>query len=446
MKKINDLIDKIKYEYLEEFSFILLLFWAISPVVEYFFSKFIPIFNKVYFSFIIYIIGALGILEYIIYFIKQKRDGKINKKKFLCEILILILILLGIISSIFSKNPKLSFLGDNYRKEGLIVYIMYVGFILSSSIIKSDGYKKNLLKVIIFSALIITILPLFKSNFTYVNFTNVFRNPNHYGYYLMITLTISIFMFIGNDKYKKIFYLLIYIFLLYILIRNDTFGCFLSISISLIILFIYSLIKKYRRISVISSIIIFVLVSFLVSHYDIKIGERLHFDDTSGIIIKNISRLFNDTDTIINDGLKATEKTDLVGSCRGFLWRNAIDYTLSHPIIGGGMESLNEYYQSLNFFHNDRPHNIILQVAAFIGIPGAITYISLILTLAFNNLKNIKTNSINIMIYFTAMTYFISSIFGNSMYYTSPYFMILLGLLIGLYRDNIKIKEKIKYY
>ena len=39
---------------------------------------------------------------------------------------------------------------------------------------------------------------------------------------------------------------------------------------------------------------------------------------------------------------------------------------------------------------------------------------------------------INFMVYVTAMCYFISSNFGNSMYYTSPYFMILLGFLIGM--------------
>jgi O-antigen ligase len=115
---------------------------------------------------------------------------------------------------------------------------------------------------------------------------------------------------------------------------------------------------------------------------------------------------------------------------------------VEHPIVGGGMESLNEYYHSQDNFINDRPHNIFLQISSFIGIPGAIVYLILILVLAFNNLKNIKDNTMNIMIYFTAMTYFISSVFGNSMYYTSPYFMILLGLLIGIYKDNIKIKEK----
>ena len=106
------------------------------------------------------------------------------------------------------------------------------------------------------------------------------------------------------------------------------------------------------------------------------------------------------------------------------------------------MESLQEYYRSQKGYINDRPHNIILQVSAFIGIPGAIIYLALIIVIAWYNLKNIKKDGMNIMIYFTAMCYFISSMFGNSMYYTSPYFMILLGLLIGLYRDNVKEKPK----
>ena len=110
------------------------------------------------------------------------------------------------------------------------------------------------------------------------------------------------------------------------------------------------------------------------------------------------------------------------------------------------MECLKEYYandsKTYNEHYSSRPHNIILQVAAFIGIPGAIIYISLILYIAISNLIIMKDNPIHITIYLTAMSYFISSMFGNSMYYTSPYFMILLGLLIGFNRYNKRLTKK----
>lgn len=45
------------------------------------------------------------------------------------------------------------------------------------------------------------------------------------------------------------------------------------------------------------------------------------------------------------------------------------------------------------------------------------------------------------MCLFMVIAYLISAMFGNSMYYTSPYFFILLGFLMG---ENLKQNENIK--
>ena len=436
---MSKIINSIKYEYLEIISCFFLLFWTISPIIEYFLKN--TSLYTTYFTFIIYLIGIFGILLYVIYFIKLKKDNKFNIKRFIPELLIIILLIISIISTIFSSNPHLSLYGEGYRKEGLIVYIMYIGILLLASIIKNNKYMKYVLKSIIVSGLFITILPLLKDNFTFLNFVNVFCNTNHYGYYLMINVMLSLFMFIDNKQIiKKIFYLIIYIFFIYILIKNNTFGCYLAISISLFCLLIYSLIKKYQRINVIIVILIFIITSFCVSYFDIKIGERVYFKDTTGLISNNFKSIKEDISGIANNDEKVTNKA---GSGRGLLWKEAINYTLEHPIIGGGMENLRNHYYEISkenkVTFNDRPHNIILQVSSFIGIPGAIIYLSLILYVAISNLKIMKNDTIHIMIYFTAMCYFISSMFGNSMYYTSPYFIILLGLLIGFIRRKEKI-------
>ena len=433
MKKLT-----IKTNHLELFSFITLLLWVISPLVEYINRLYGLILYTNYFSNITYLIGILGIITYIIYFIKFKRKEKINIKQFIPEILLIILLFLSIIASIISKNPQLSFFGESYRKEGLIVYIMYIGVLLMSSIIKDSKYIKYLTKIMITVCLIVTINPLFRNDFSYVGFTNMFYNTNHYGYYLMINTMLALFMFINSNKLiKNIIYMIIYIFFLYLLIRNDTFGSYLAIFATLIFLFIYSMIIKNKRIKVISIIILFILTSYTVSYYDIKIGERLNFTDTSGIIFKNLFFFKKDIKDIMHSKGNIPEET---GSYRIVLWQEAWKYTLNHPLFGGGMECLKDYYikdkgKYYNVY-NDRPHNSILQVSTFIGIPGAIIYLTLILYIAISNLKILKHNNIHIMIYCTAMCYFLSSLLGNSMYYTSPYFMILLGLLISFNRNK----------
>ena len=146
-----------------------------------------------------------------------------------------------------SDNHHLSLYVESYRKEGLLVYNMYIGIILLASTIKDSKYIKLIIKSMIANCLIITILPLFKDNFTYYVFDNIFHNFNHYGYYLMINIMLTLFMFLDSNKLiKKILYILIYIFFIYLLIRNNTFGCDLAIMLTLFFIFIYSVIKKYE--------------------------------------------------------------------------------------------------------------------------------------------------------------------------------------------------------
>ena len=291
-KKINTLIDKIKYTDLEFLSFALLCLWMIAPIIEYIIKNFIQYESDFYFIRIRYIVGVIGILEYIIYFSKKKRNHELEIKRFIPHILILILLVISIISTIFSKNSLLSLLGEANRKEGLIGYIMYIGFILSASIITNQKYIKILFKTLIFSALFITILPLFNSDFTYKYYANIYKQFNHYGYFLMISSILSGLMFIESIKVKKIIYLLIFIFLSYMLIRNDTFGSYLALLISLLFAFIYSLVVKHKRLNMTILTITFILASFLISHFDIKIGERKDLNSSQEIVSNNFTILF----------------------------------------------------------------------------------------------------------------------------------------------------------
>lgn len=423
---MKNFINKIKDEYLEKLSFILILLWTTSPIIVYTLKRFLIKQANEYFVYILYITGIIGLLSYIIYFINLKEK---NKKKFIPELLIIILLIISIISSILSKNPLLSIFGENYRKEGLIIYIMYIGILLTASTIKKKEYIAYIFKSIIISGLYISILPFTEKYFTYNHtLTNIFHQFNHYGYYLMINTMLSAFFILDNKKNKKIFYSLTFIFFTYLLVRNNTFGCYLSILISLTFLFIYSIVKKYKRFNIIIIILLFIITSFATSHYDIKIFEKVKHKNTKGTVSSNLQTFSKDINNILKNDKKEINK---VGTGRGQLWKEAINYTLKHPIFGGGMECLKEYYKKKGVTYNDRPHNSILQVSSFIGIPGAIIYITLILYIAISNIKLLNQDILHITTYFTAMSYFISSLFGNSMYYTSPYFMILLGLLIS---------------
>lgn len=446
-KTFKDIINLTEYKNFEFISYILLMLWSIAPIIEYILKNFIKVGHTMYYEFIILIIGVIGIINYTGYFIKQNMENKLTHKqrlkKYFPIILILIMFILAIISTIFAKDKHIAIYGENYRKEGLLVYLFYIGFIFTSSILKNKKYIFNIINTILISAAFIVIIPMFDEQ-TLLNLykgriiSNIFFQFNHYGYFLMICSALALFMFINENKiYKKIIYITLYIILLLNLILNDTFGCILAFIITLICLVIYSINYKWKITNVIVGALVFIILSCTVNNYY-----------NQNIMFENFKGLFLDTKTVVNfmGEKKELEEEKLdneilsdkdyyylnnIGTSRGILWRYAIKQTLEHPIVGGGIESLNNYYY-INHIDQDRPHNIVLQISSFIGIPGAIIYIVLILYLAIKNMLLLKNkNIINLVIFFTAMCYFISSLFGNSMFYTSPYFMILLGLLIS---------------
>ena len=428
---LTSYIEYIKYENLSLFSYLLLIIWAVNPFIEFFLKKYIKSFYTTYFSLSIYIVGTIGFLLYGLYIIKRIKDKKVSLKNSIPNILILILWIISIISTIHASNPKLSLLGESYRKEGLIIYTFYIGIILCATILNNKKYINSLFKIIVMSALFISIMPLFHSNFKYLGFTNIYFNSNHYGYFLMIATIISALLFFSEKKWKQYLYLINYIILLYFLIKNDTFGCYLALFITLIVALIYCFIRKNKILKILSLIILFILMSFVVSKFNINIGSN--YNGNTHIVDNNVSSFRNDLKIILSGD---KEKIKGVGSFRGILYMGAIDYTLKHPLIGGGFESLKDFYKNEYNQNMDRPHNIILQISSFIGIPGAVIYLVLICFLAIVNLKNINKDGTFFIIYFSAFCYFVSSQFGNSMFYTSPYFMILIGFLISMYVNN----------
>jgi O-antigen ligase len=439
-KKATSLIDLIKYEYLEFIAFATLILWAISPCVEIILKHFFRSLYSKYFSLCIYIVGIVGFVLYTVYLIKKIKDKKVSFKKCIPHLFILVLWIISIIATILSSNPKLSLLGEGYRKEGLIVYTLYIGFILLSSIIKDKKYINRLFTIMIIIALFVTIMPLFGPTFTYTNFFNYYFNLNHYGYFLMVMTSLAGFKFLSANNWTKYFYIISYIILLYMLIMNNTFGCYLALLISLIAALIYCIVKKTKIMKAIIVLLLFISLSIINSNFNINIGSKKQ--ENTSVVSENVSSLGEDISTILKGNKDNITK---VGSGRGVLWMAAIDYILMHPLIGGGFESLQKYYYSNRIFTSDRPHNIILHIAASIGIPGAMIYLSFIIFLAIATFKRINKDGTNIIIYFTAMSYFISSQFVNSMFYTSPYFVILLGFLIGIYTQDTKlIKTKKK--
>lgn len=157
------------------------------------------------------------------------------------------------------------------------------------------------------------------------------------------------------------------------------------------------------------------------------------------------STLDNTNETNNKSGL--TDEVSNTGSGRGEVWIKSLDLIKQRLIFGWGLENLlNEFYYQYNI-NEGRTHNLILQLAGTTGIPGMLLYMVGVIAIFFKVLFNYKNwgyiEYISMPIF---ISYMVSSMFGNSGFYTSPYFMIILGMMMASMIFNSKSKNSEEVY
>jgi len=391
IKILNEKIDRIK----DIVIFISLLSWILIPVFESFVITYKFVYEQKYT--LMKIIGVIGIYA-LIYYIYIKLVIKENKKEILREMMPIIIFLMymiwTLISCFNSPNKQLAFFGTEYRKDGYITYIIYAGFFLCAYLLKSKKIRGILLNVFILVSLFLlfasriwsqhaSLIEIFMVNSPE---HSIFYQFNHYGYYLTLSLMCCFGLYITeNNKLIKIFYLIAYTLIGYNLILNDTWGCYLAVSITLILFLIWSLIKKQYRIVTIIAITVFIILSCVVTKNE------------QNIVSKNLSTFMFDIKSVaskitginFNDGEDIEKNFDRAGTGRMILWRYGFQFLLESPIIGYGPENLEEKYEKLGV-NQDRPHNLLIQLATTSGIPGMMLYVTAVRNNCYKRDKTIK--------------------------------------------------------
>ena len=469
MKQKND--DKVLIEIKDKKDlsvkdivlFSVLFIWIIIPILKM--IQGVSLFTSIYEYKFMEIVGIIGI--YLLAFEIYKKIKTTENKKLLIKELLPIIILVGyliwtLISCIFAQDRQKAFYGDAYRKEGFITYLIYAGFFACAFLIKSDKLKRCLLNSFIIVAIINIILINLTNNsiqmlkiFHFKNIqVGVFSNSNHYGYYLLLaTITACLSFIVEKNKIIKSFYGLAYLILIYNLILNNTFGCYIAFAITMILFFVYCIYQKKNRVITVVSVLILIIISCFVQYNGKNVvvnNAKTLFNDISSILDvaknrnnykieenvqnenNNISKSENNTKNNSAINSEAEKRLENAGSGRAQLWKYGLKIFLDKPILGYGTDNLESEYKKYNI-EQDRPHNLIIQLATTSGLPGCILYIiaiGLILVRAFKKLND--SNSIYTIVFFAIIAYLISAMFGNSMYYTSPYYFIFLGITFAV--------------
>lgn len=103
---------------------------------------------------------------------------------------------------------------------------------------------------------------------------------------------------------------------------------------------------------------------------------------------------------------------------------------IKDSLFGDGLENFIYEYAKIEIGEG-RSHNLVFQLAGTVGIPGLILYILGVAFIFFKALKYFKVwDTYTYMGMFVMVSYLISSLTGNSGFYTSGYFYIFVGFVV----------------
>lgn len=407
-----------------------------------------------------------GALLLIMLFLNIK-EIKLDKKDYL----VLIFLGLIIISTCLSSNLKVSILGQRQRQEGMLMFATYIIIYLCSKKFLQIENKKIVLNILFYAFMMIGILGIMQkyvSKGTINIFGNIynlkklvpifnkgvcgtFGNSNFFGSFITIVLPISICIFLFNSSKKSLMLSLVMFFNMISSGTRSAWVAFIVYTIFIIIYLIKNKDKQFLKraaLLLICFVIIFIYLfngfSFIKNIKKSKEVEPKKVTTTTSIKISQTGR---EVQTAIK-----TNNFDKIASGRGKIWRYTVVVISKKPILGCGPDNLRD---AINFYckeevehgvengekYSDKAHNEYLQIAATIGVPACIIYLTFLSLIVFPNMKKMFNNRTIFIILIAIIGYLAQAFFNISTIGVAPLFWMLIGII-----DNKKITDVLNLY
>ena len=339
------------------------------------------------------------------------------------DIFLLLIMVFGIISTIFSHNFNMAVFGEDGRYEGILTICYYISLVFLSSYVKEKD-KKMIVYTIVFTGLVQLIYGFYykhKYNVPYIiGFTT---NPNFFGTYILMCLCYCIGLFMDNKNiYLKIILLfLIYTFTLGLLTIN-TLSALVGLIGVVLLLIIYSIKMKYLKQYLV--IVATILLSLCLAHC-LKMTDLLN----------DLFKTVGETTNIVSGDLD-----DNYGTGRLYVWKRSVPLIPKYMIKGIGVDNF-RYIDNGKAIRNkagifDKAHNEYLQIIITTGIFSLLSYLALHIIIVLNGIKSSFKNK-KIYLLVPIIGYLIQAQFNISVIEVAPMFYIGLGLLVE--RENNKI-------
>ena len=374
------------------------------------------------------------------YIINKKLSLELKDAKFynILKITLYLYLIFSLISSIQSYNPQISFLGENFRKNGLLTFIALSVFLIAATKYVRFNNLDLVFKRVIFTGAIVStysIMQITKNDFIVWSDPNqiisTLGNSNFAGS-VMAIFEIVCFgqLFIKSvNFYYKLFNVSLFILIFYSIQKTNARQALFILAIGIFIILltrIFTINKKYGQVTLLA----FFPVGLLSLLALLQIGPL---------------------QTLLYKGTV---------SIRGYYWRAGIEMFKAHPIFGVGIDNYGKFfkeYREVGYplkhgfgITSTNAHNIFIQNFATGGIFVGLLYIAIQLIILYRAIFLIKNsigdNKTKSSIIFAAWLAFqTQSLVSIDNIGLSIWGWVLGGVLVGLsFNSNLTFTSVVK--
>lgn len=266
----------------------------------------------------------------------------------------LLFLLAAIALTAFSINFKSSLVEILRWSSFFALFIL--GFFLG----RGGKRTTTIIKTLIFSSIIPVLVALSQAlsgngffDGTRWRVNGTFTHPNMLGFYLVYVLTLSLFIFLTlrRQVVEKYFYLLFSLPLFAVLILTYTRGAWVALGIVLILIGLFRF-----RLFLFSSLAVLILFYAIFNPFQERVNSLLSFSASDSTV------------------------------WRLDLWRDALDYSQAHPLVGYGPGTAIQVIGQNRpvVLGSSEPHNDFIKILLETGLIGLAAFSLMILFLLFN--------------------------------------------------------------
>ncbi len=323
---------------------------------------------------VLFFIFSISFIGLIWLYLNYRKQVKINNSPIFKTGFIFILMLL--LTSIIGVDPVGSFIGEQPYLQGFVFYSYLFFFYMMVSSAKLE--LKPVAIAMVLSAMLVSLISIeqyIRLNFlgeslpTYAGrVVSSFGQPNFYSGFLLLCLPLNYYLFKNQKGIRWLWALIALVLAIGIIVSESRAAILLMVTL-ILGWFIFQLNKNVKKLVLALSAVILVLMVFV----SVK--------SSSGIIWLEIIEPQQNRWLINNSPEK-----------RIFIWPVLIEQFIKRPIIGYGLENLNNAYGSFEQFHEkrspayyglkqinvDRSHNYLIDLLIFGGVVALVSWLVLV--------------------------------------------------------------------